>query len=334
MAPLSQDVLTRIVNVNWKKGGAVFVYGFLQGTGVEYVKITAKDAKPVRHAIALPGPGPTVDCNGSSYALIQKKPVFLVLGERGTITEEEDGNSITTSYAMIYRSNDGLRWTVARQEIGKSDAFSGVSSLINTAALVWNADNNSFYYDQNKEIDGRTDQIFSSADGNSWGMISSTPSEDSGYRSSFPSYCTGNDCVDANGQNVPDGVMQYDKKSNITVKPTTPPIIGYSEGVPSWYFASAGETWGSSNVEVVQHDFAPGLPGHTSTVSIPGVKKVFCVAGANGIFMAGGSADLSGDSGAVALSVDGGKTWAPFATYPNAVTTMIAAPAQDLPTLP
>jgi hypothetical protein len=42
--------------------------------------------------------------------------------------------------------------------------------------------------------------------------------------------------------------------------------------------------------------------------------------------MAGGSPDLDGTTGAVALSVDGGKTWSMFATFPSAVTTMIAAP--------
>jgi hypothetical protein len=194
---------------------------------------------------------------------------------------------------------------------------------------VWDIGQQTFYYNQNvtTAVTPTSDQIFSSHDGARWSMVSSAETgDDPAYRSSFTAHCTSNDCLDNRGQNVPDGVMCNDVKKQVTIKPVAPPITFYDSGTHSFDFASGdpSETWGSSEIKVTPLPASAIAPGFT--MSIPGLKKVFCVAGYNGIYMAGGSPDLDGTTGAVALSVDGGKTWSMFATFPSAVTTMIAAP--------
>jgi hypothetical protein len=144
------------------------------------------------------------------------------------------------------------------------------------------------------------------------------------FQSAFEPHCSNNDCFDDRGQHVPDGVMVYDTKKQITVKPVQPPTTLYEQGLHNY-------ANGTSDIEVIQHP--PGgkiTVGFSSTITVPGVAMVFCAAGANGIYMAGGAADAEGNTGAVAISTDSGQTWTPFGNYPLPVTTMVAAPENDI----
>jgi hypothetical protein len=241
---------------------------------------------------------------------------------------------------MIHYSNDGLTWQIVHQHDGAPTLTNPDSA--NPVALVWNEDNNSFFYDQCLATDIVSEQILSSSDGLGWSVISSNETgASSDYISEFPpSYCNQNDCLDALGQHVPDGVMANDppplsinapppkSSKKLTANPVLPPIINYWNGTSSVAFSSDGETWGGSDVRIVQIDDKGSQ--QTAIVSIPGLQKVFCVAGADGILMAGGSPDKDGGSGAVVLSLDKGQTWTTLAQHDSAVTTMSAAPALDI----
>jgi hypothetical protein len=323
--PYEEDFFQRIVNVNWKTG-VVFVYGTESGNQLHYVKISGPDSKPTTHAIALPEPATIMGkigfgVVGGSYAKIGGKAVFLVCGtvfDAHEILDEVGNPTGAINYtAVIFSSHDGLVWGKVREQTTVNDSviLSELKSVY-TVALVWDGSN--FHYDQFYQEAAEThEQIFSSSDGAGWS---------GGSGGFFPSFCTGNDCRDANGQNVPDGVMRYDTKTQIDVQPVNPPAIFYDTGRIEY------RTYGTSTVKVTTHPPAGQIAaGFSSTVSVPGIALVTCVAGCNGIFMAGGFVSSDGDGpGAVALSTDGGKTWTHFAGTSSGVTTMIAAPASDI----
>jgi hypothetical protein len=356
--PWRLDPLQNIINISWG-GGTVFVYGTLSDNAIYYVKVkNSKDTSPQQKAIAIPNPGEFgFSAYGSSYHLLvenkgekdeEKKPVFLLCGNAASTiaTSDSVGNPvhIIEFHTMIYYSNDGLSWQIVRQQDSTPTFEDQSAGAANPAALVWHED--SFFYDQvisqNKSQD-ISEQIFSSSDGLGWGMISSNDTGASpDYVSDFPpSYCSQNDCLDNKGQHVPDGVMANDPPPSsindpvpptppkkLTANPVLPPIINYWNGTSSVAFSSDGETWGGSDVRIVQID--DNGSQQTAIVSIPGLQKVFCVAGADGILMAGGSPDKDGGSGAVVLSLDKGQTWTMLAQHDSAVTTMSAAPALDI----
>jgi hypothetical protein len=129
-------------------------------------------------------------------------------------------------------------------------------------ALVWDPISESFYYDQHYsefsfgvENPKSLDQIFGSADGAAWGMVSSTETESSpDYKSRLPSsYCAHNDCLDGLDQHVPDGVMFTDRTTAttpppaddepkiVTIKPTMPPVVFYYGGGVAHAWEEYGE---------------------------------------------------------------------------------------------
>lgn len=335
MADFAQDVLTRVINIHW--GGAKFVYGTLSDNALYYVKVMGEDSEPDQRTIPAPGPGAEfgLAAYGSSYRLIienegevneEKKPTFLVCGAKAFVADTIGDIKLMAFSNIIYRSTDGLDWTIVYQHDGTptwDKPFPGA----NTIALVWDDDEKAFYYDQNDHQTGDPfDQIFRSSDGTGWSMVSSTPTHGAdGYVSAFLSHCAGNDCIDNRGQHVPDGVMGA-AGSITAAKPVKPPIINYALGDTTIGTATGGETWGSDQVEVtVETVDTDGAPVTTTTiVTVTGVQKVFCVAVAAGIIMAGGAADIAGETGAVALSFDHGVTWRMLAERASPVTTMVA----------
>jgi hypothetical protein len=342
--PWRLDPIQNIVNVSWG-AGAVFVWGTLTDDALYYARFNSKGSSPERKTLSLPAHGDPKNgfsAYGSSYHLVVKgkgtenetrKPVFVFCGNGASVADASDdvGNPVhvTTFHTRVFYSNDGLSWQIGYSNTGTPTFDDPANNQANTVALVWDKDDESFYYDQNIVL---TDQIYSSKDGTGFSMAGSQGTGgDTGYRSPFEyKHCKGNDCFDELGQHVPDGVMVFDKNKNVTLRPKKPPVINYAQGLSSVGFASGDpqETWGSSEVEIVT-ETENGK--ETKTVSITGLKKVFCVAGANGIYMAGGSPDLAGDTGAVVLSVDDGKTWDVLDTFASSVTTMVAASGSDIP---
>jgi hypothetical protein len=338
IGPYSQDVLTRIYNVQWASG-TVFVYGTLQGDLYRASfgdKTTAPEVRVVTKPVDDLG-NTTADKLGdaaASYALVtnavgEQVRTFLVTGERIEVKEIDDGagNIITVRipHPVICKSSNGLDWTKAYED----------SATTNGVNLVWDQDAGEtglFYYDRSA---GLKDEILSSPDGVTWSLVSSTNTDgDPAYRSTFPSFCTANDCFDARGQRVPDGVMRHDTATEVTMKPVLPPITFYEQGLHSFNISSDGTTHGGSLVDVTL-PATDTTAAETVRVSIPGIQKVTCVAGVNGFWMAGGFVGQDIDAaGAVVFSVDDGATWNSLGTTPEGkpigsttagVVTMIAA---------
>lgn len=345
---LDLDFLTQVVNVSWG-GGTVFVYGEWLGNLLHFVNIAGPDATPEQRTISLPEPpGRDLDTRGislfgvtgSSYAKVgdDKTSTFLICGNRSVPHDIDDGignlTGVIDRHALIYISNDGLSWRVARLQSEIISDFDFQPSVIDVA-LVWDSTKHSFYYDQNySEFHPHTgagqslDQIFSSANGTTWRMGSSTQIT-ADYQSAFPVLCSSNDCLDQRGQHVPDGVMTKDEEESTdetkktTMKPTKPPVVSYLGG------GGVSYDDGKNTVEVTREveDSDGGTKTERATVAIPGVGCVTCVAGHNGIYMAGGFVDANDieSKGAVAISIDDGKTWQLLAHTANGVTTMVAA---------
>jgi hypothetical protein len=338
----SPDVLTRIVNVHW--GGGEFIYGTLLDNALYYVKIKDAASDPEQSTIVPPGPGDPnlgLSAYGSSYNLIVKNeglpnetrtPTFLICGNRVELVAVDDGAGneihLPRYFTLIYYSNDGLNWRIALEHASSVPSLELPSGGTNPVALVWDKNNNAFFYDQN-DAAAANEQIFRSSDGASWTQVSSTSTEDADpdtYKSAFLPHCATNDCIDEKGQHVPDGVMSI--PGDKTAKPVKPPIINYALGTSSVGIAYGDplETWGSAEIQIsVKTIESDGKPvTSTKTISVTGVKKVFCVAIADGILMAGGAADIAGETGAVALSFDMGATWKTIANRASPVTTMVA----------
>jgi hypothetical protein len=353
-----EDFLQRIVAVHWREPDAfglpVFVYGMYEGNTLGYVKFkSSTDQDPELSTVTLsgeppPDPGaihPSIfTVRGGSYAFVTADvnqpgkvigPSFLLIGVRSIQHEILDsvGNptNINDYYSLIYRSTDGLNWSkVYEQSVINTDLRHQES--LSAVGVVWDPAAKKFLYDQNHHIvifsgaagePGTTsllDQVFSSPDGQSWGMISSTETwADPGYRSSFPNYCTHNSLLDANGLSVPDGFAWQDRiihASGLQSSATPPaPDIDYAQGLINY-------AYGSNSASIVQ-----GALNQSFTVSIPGIATLTCLAGAGGILLAGGFLtnnpdDPTSGPGTVACSQDGGKTWRVLATTPRGVITI------------
>jgi hypothetical protein len=339
VGPYSQDVLTGIYNVHF--GGGIFVYGTLLDNALYCVKAGLSGSELDQRTIPAPGPGTAefgLSARGSCYGVVVRNeggpsetrtPVFLLCGNKASKISMDDGagNQIEMMvlHTLIYYSNDGLRWDVVRQQDG-TPTLAQPSPGANPAALVWDKDKNAFFYDQNNNLN---DQIFQSANGESWANVSSTSTKDvdpSTYTSKFLPHCADNDCTDDFGQHVPDGVMST--PGSVTAKPVRPPSISYVNGASTIgsLTGEPPETPGAAEIMItVETTDSHGTPIiSTKIVSVPGVPKVFCVAVVNGVIMAGGSADKTSDSGAVAISFDLGVTWKAVARRASCVTTMIA----------
>jgi hypothetical protein len=332
---------------------ATFVFGGLnaEGTGaggvytVTATKEDLKDDSPeakykFESGMQLVSFGNNFEAVASAYALvtpeqaIEGKPkiptsVFVVAGNRSEIvgTSDDVGNpvNIVLIYTMIYCSNDGISWREAFEGSPPAPGYKGANAYGNPLALVWDPDSEAFYFEVLKfEGSGTSamgfDTTFTSKDGSSWGEGNKVSTGfDPSYRSSFPpTYCSHNDCFDADGNHVPDGVMKHDLDAKLTAKPEQPPIINYGTGGHSFDSSSGGVTYGGPGIEINDE-----LLLETFSRSMP-FPKVFGVAGIHNIWMAAGSNDMAGDSGAVATSIDRGKTWTQFAAPAGGIHTIVA----------
>ena len=202
----------------------------------------------------------------------------------------------STWQTVIYSSRDGKVWTQSFMSPGGPVQYRG-------GALVWykNAFHFSFTWQSVFGGDGNdlTEYEMSSKNGFSWSgpsAVSSVPptAEDGGYRSPFPGkYCGQHNCVDAWGQNVPDGFMIQGEKFHDFVRPQAPPPFRYSTGYPDIFTTD----FRSSTV------IETGRDGGIETTSAP--FSVYCVS--EGI--AGGFGSTSGTLGFAQASPEGDVSW-------------------------
>jgi hypothetical protein len=354
MAALGLDVLTRIVNVSWGGGGAVFVFGTESGNVLYRVRFKDnKDKTPELIEAVLSGEppetsgggdSPAFSVIGSSYHLFientdapneEKNPTFLICGARVVphFIDDTVGNEVLVYdyHALIYASSNGRNWREVYKDSGVRDVYDTVRILF-PVALVWDIAEEAFYYDQHytfiENVHESTpqilsDQIFSSADGSSWSMVSSTNVGDdpSSYVSPYLTHCAHNNCLDQYGQHVPDGNMGHDIKAQIVARPEKPRAYNYGAG----NVGLANDV--SNNVEIVED-----ITGKTSINSVPGMARLNCAASVDGILMAGGDApgpEGGAPPGIVAFSLDDGETWTTLTSVSNRVITMVSAPAAD-----
>jgi hypothetical protein len=251
----------------------------------------------------------------------ENRPVFLLLGSREVPVDisDDNGNVFTDHnyYVIVYASRDGLNWQNVFEQ--KAIAVSYLNQLLQASAIVWTPSLREFHYSQAYvSIDRRgpnviqQEQVFGSLDGFSWSATSVT---DLGHGSSkFPSlYCSHNNCTDALGQSVPDGVIWQDNVNEIVVRPAHPPAVDYGGSIV-YYF-------GENAAEIVQ-----AAIGTTTEVSIPGIYTLTGIAGSGGVLVAGGWATEDTDGpGAIAFSLDGGETWQVLTNTPIGVTSIIGS---------
>lgn len=327
---LGLDLLTRVRNIRWKVGGAIFI--LVGRNNVFYYKVTSQAAEPDQRKLTMPDStlGPVVPFLSSSYKRISSeppKPTFLVSGFVDHATD--DGSTTST---VVLTSGNGLDWHetfVSDQGFDIDERGHRVLWVTVANALVWSDNDNAFFHDQRfarpaaDQVNTPTgvtpwahEQIYRSPDGEAWdgSPISDEQiwygAETMGYRSEFPpTYCVQNNCKDTLDQNVPDGFMRDDTAKEILMRPKTPITINY--GIPSF-------TFGESNVI---EKIVPSQP--VVNVSVSPLAFVDCVAGANGIWMAGGR------SGA-AISFDAGATWTKIPFVDDSVRSISAAPSQDI----
>jgi hypothetical protein len=338
---LQLDLVSQISNVKW--GGVVFVFGgFATDAGkgsIYYVNANDKSSAPKVTTIAMPR---GFECIGSSFHRVapdedengSPQATFLMCGNEFKLIATSEGGTRAVFYSMIYMSRDGLEWTQVREEAGTGEPPTDTSN--NPMALVWNDGKKSFFYDQLKSIgDGiggynTFDQILGSSDGLSWTRISSTDTsgvDPSGYRSKYSdTYCAENDCLDEQGNHVPDGIM-HNENDKVTMQPEKPPISDYATGLHSFNSSSGGATYGSDKIKIkITKIDEDGTETTTeSTVPIPGIKKVMCVGGGGDVWMVGGFKGLGfDDGGAVAMTTDRGETWNSVIRTPQPILTLTA----------
>lgn len=169
-----------------------------------------------------------------------------------------------------------------------------------SAAMVWSGDSfrQSYVVITFPEHAPRatTEYEHSSKDGKIWGStitVGEVPTDEpGGYRSPFPGkYCGQNDCVDAFGQHVPDGIM-YGTAGSFILRPVPPISTAYSNGRQVGDGSSDG---GFTNVI----EFREG--DKTVKKNVPIIEGVYCVSGKGGWFAGGG--------GGLVYSSNSGTSW-------------------------
>jgi hypothetical protein len=333
--PYGEDFFQRIVGVHWREPTvglgviAIFIFGMASNA---LGHVAFKDKTPVFGFVELPEPAANFYISGSSYAVIDTTPVFLVCGVRSVshdiVDSVGDVTAAIDTYSVIYASNDGANWAKVFEHAAITSSLDDLNA-VNAVALVWNPVHRLFYFDQfRSHVVSSTsssnfyDEVYSSSNGVSWGQISSTEATGPDYVSTFPSYCINNVCIDSLGQNVPDGVAWQavniaDAEINIAaaVAPVIPPSINYFGG--NVFFSD------SSN-EIIIAGPKPRIGSIVS--SAPGMKHIYGVASAGRIIMAGGesaASDPDNPTGTVAYTWDGGTTWDTLRTFPTPISTLI-----------
>jgi hypothetical protein len=360
---LQLGMTQHVANVAWG-GGTVFVFfGYKEqtddpnttpGNGFVYcVKIKGKNSDPEIHKVTMPR---GFETNGGGCASYKKVGENKDAGEKGEATFVIAGYEVvfvTTGFedhGMIYLSNDGLNWKkvleIVPQGVGGEPGAEGGIPI----GMVWSPADESFFsavtYARLQD-DGPHyfEQIRKSSKGDSWSTITDVDTTDyargpSGggahprdYVAIFPAtYCDQNDCFDDYHNHVPDGVMIYDDKRKVTMKPKFPPTTSYADGAQWTFITDQGSLYGSS---IVYIKIETEDDTEEFSTSIPGLAIVTCVGGANGIWMAGGFiksgfSEAEAGGGSVAVSTDDGHTWTTVMNTPRPIMTLAAAPAGDI----
>lgn len=297
----SQDVLTRITNVNWG-GGGIYVTGsqlfFTNEISNVFTNIASKDDDDLTNwnvTFSSPRgdgfmmseyPGSSLCAAVSPDPEKPSTPIFVL----GGLNDQDD----KPRAAMMLTSSDGKTWTP------KTFVESGEVYL-----LTWDEAKKAIYagmrdYSKLTEEHIIYDVVLASSDGLTWTEAERKP--DAGYWSSpVEKYCS-DKVKDVHGNNVPTSVFGYDDRADILITPD-PVSISFGVSYPIG--------------EKIQHGFqlkiirgpANEFPG-SETMALPaGMDRVWAVAYAAGIWQAAGQAGDDPGSGVVATSVDDGATW-------------------------
>jgi hypothetical protein len=310
VGPYSQDVLTRIVNVQWG-GGGVFVAGDLN-SGIFYLKLGVEaetDEGPAWENLGQLDfeQGNVGRVLGSAFASIadnrgNKNPVFVLVG----------GGGSTTSIGIIMASRDGKNWSrVFSYGAGGGDTYLGATIL----GVVWDEAAKLFYagghqsdsfsdFEAGYAWMSETDLLFQSSDGYSWSEIGRNERRVEAHGGAafppLPEYDTGllsahcSDRVkDINDSNVPGGVYGYDEDKNFLIKPAELQVVDYSTGGVGGY-GSAGITVSNPDPEAV-------IPSATIPTT--------CVATVGGRWVIAGGSFGSPPQAAVLTSSEDGPIW-------------------------
>jgi hypothetical protein len=314
MSGFAQDVVTRIVNVQW--GGA----GFTTGTGAGIFKSGSPKDAPLKWSHVLTEFDPIDEDNYGaagqhSYGLHrQEDGSFISIILAGGVTAKGKG--------IIMLSHKGDSWSEVYGIGGNrshSESGATVGMLAHCTGIVWSPNDGLFYaaittFDLVSDIVEGAEQIhnfmelkiLSSADGSHWSDSYSTGRIDSSdalntdaaaaavdtFTSTFKNFCSNAKPQNAFAGGVPDGYIAIDL-NNVTMRPAS--LIGWS-AEPNIGVSYSEE---NKNSVIVTGGDRPGLHvvplDHVSSVAFGG--GLWCAAGTRG------------NQNAVASSTDAGLTW-------------------------
>jgi hypothetical protein len=298
--PYSQDVLTRIINVQWGGGGAIAVMGHEVADEESTAGKRYWGQPATKNTPPLPSGTPlqewrlissnNVSFRAQSFALIKQAvdrlvPTFL-LGVGWTEIEE------------IHLSHDAQNWSIVHTNTNNGG--------LGCTGLVWKLDGNeagvgNFYAAFDRKGFAPDDfwngQIWSSSDGVTWGLVQEFKSDSqeqvadqqAAMELAFKGYCT----KPENAGGVPDGLQGYDSDNKVLIKP---------ESLSGWQYS--GPAMAASPRLIVEGGDNPGI--RTLPIAVYGV----CFNG--GVWNAlGWDVTVEGFSKPIRVfvSIDGGETW-------------------------
>jgi hypothetical protein len=258
IGPYSQDLLTRIYNVQW--GGVGIFVAADSDSNVHRLKLEGTEATWTNLGtldfMRDEGDLFTGWVLGSSYARVLRKdgtttPTFVLVGGGGT----------SNAMGLIMASRNGLEWQRVFAFGTNSGSYTGATIF----GVVWNKATQSFFAGGHQEdrygaeSDFRqteTDLLFQSADGFSWSEVERAVLESS-TTVPFPPYTTGllspkcsATVKDINGSNVPDGVYGVipSEDGDVRVEPARVPTVDYLFGGVGGYGDSGTVVTGDPNI--------------------------------------------------------------------------------------
>ena len=309
MAGYVQDLVTRIINVQW--GGGIFIAGnydgniYRLGEDREWQSLGKLDFDKYEGDMYIG------TLHGSASALVgeNRQQVFVLVG----------GGEANNAKGIIMASIGGEEWQRVYQIGAASDTF--IQAIV--FGVTWNKDDQLFYagahetHEFNDPDTGdswmsETDILLQSSNGFSWSVANSHEIKIEAFGGDplppWPEYNTGflaahcSDMVkDERGNNVPDGNYGYDKDRKLLVEPNSMPSIAYLTGAIGPPSASAG-------IKVTKLDPEDTAPFNEAT-GIP----TSCVAFAGDVWVVAGGVQkspatgLGGSSQAAILEADGWK---------------------------
>jgi hypothetical protein len=319
---LQLHFVEQIVNVQW--GGGIFVVKSLMGFIYRGSGKNTDDWQSIGQPKKISG---FLGANsGSSYAEIGKtdsepgNSVFVISATR----EDDDGNF----GSFILASDDGQSWEIAFEQYEVNDGDHRDPWIFQPTGIVWDNDVNKFYASFLRtiadfdDVTGVTavdhENIYSSADGYSWSLLSTTPLPSSDtvdantVTSAIIQYC--NKPENTKGPvKVPDGLQAYSEGSDTLIMPTA--LRGFEPWNGAFYNRRSGEfsgeEYGAADPSVNVITIDEGGNKVTETVAVS--ADCYAVAQVNGVWVACGGTltDLfqPGNTLTVDISLNGGKEW-------------------------